>query len=452
MNSQTGDMTQGKISRQIVTFAMPIIMGNIFQQFYNTADAMIVGRMLGNNAFAAVSVANPIMSVVLFFLVGLCMGVSVLLAQYFGAKRYEKLKVQLSTALISGVIFTLVVSAICFIFSKRLLIATNTPPEILEAANQYLQIVFAGLIFSFLYNFYASALRALGDSQAAFIYLVISSLLNIVLDILFIRFTPFGVAGAACATVLSQGVSSFLCIVYIYRKVDLLALKKGELIFEKSILKNTIAFSWAAALQQTFLYLGRMLIQGTINAHGTNMISGYNSALRLEAFLMAVAEGTAAALATFAGQNLGAGTIKRLRDGFRNTIAINLVFWAASSVLFIFFAEELVGMYIQGGNSEVIHIGSSYLHIMTPFYIMLCITSPLQAFFRGVGKIKITMIATFTQIVVRVVLSLILVPPFEVVGVCASVIAGWFFMLFFDLYQYRKYGDELKKMGAKPAI
>lgn len=435
----TGNMTEGNIPKQIITFAMPIIMGNLFQQMYNTADAMIVGRMLGNNAFAAVSVANPIMSVVLFFLVGLCMGVSVLLAQLYGGKKEKNFKIQLSTALISGTIFTVFISLICFFFSKNMLIAANTPIEIFKDANQYLKVIFAGLIFSFLYNFYASALRAIGDSRTAFFYLVISSLLNVILDIVFIRYTPFGVMGAAFATVISQAISSFLCIFYIYRRIHILALKPREFFFDKTILKDTIAFSWAAALQQTFLYLGRMLIQGTINVKGTEMITGYNAAIRLEAFFMAVIDGTAAAIATFGGQNIGAGSTERLEAGLKKTIQINLFFSILGGSLFFLFSRQLVGLYVKGGNDSIIQIGSRYLCIMAFFYSLCSVMSALQGFFRGIGKIKVTMIATCSQIVIRVVLSVLLIPQYDIFGVCVSVIVGWFVLLFYDLWQYRKY-------------
>lgn len=443
-NSVSGDMTEGNISKQIITFAAPIVLGNIFQQLYNTTDALIVGHMLGNNAFAAVSVANPIMSVVLFFLVGLCMGVSVLLAQYFGARKMDRFKIQLSTALISGVVFTISISAICFFLSKRMLIVSNTPSEILKDADAYLKIIFAGLIFSFLYNFYASALRAIGDSRTAFFYLVISSIINVFLDIVLIRFTPLGVSGAAIATVLSQAVSSLLCILYIYKKIDVLALKKSEFLFEKTILKATIAFSWAAALQQTFLYLGRLLIQGTVNAQGTDMITGYNAAIRLEAFFLAVTDGTAAALATFAGQNVGAGTTDRLRLGLRRTLQINLIISLVSAIFFFFFSKNLVSIYVSENNLAMLQIGSDYIKIMSFFYVVCAVIAAFQGFFRGIGKIKVTMFATFSQIIIRVALSILLVPMFGVVGVCTAVIVGWLVMFFYDMWQYRIFLKELK--------
>lgn len=439
-----GDMTRGNITSHIVTFAIPIIIGNIFQQLYNTMDAMIVGRMLGGDAFASVSVANPIMSVVLFFLVGLCMGVSVLISQKFGAKRYDEVKNQLSTALIAGVIFTLCAAAVCVFFSGAMLTMANTPPEIFDETNKYLRIIFIGLIFSFLYNYYASALRAIGISRAVLVFLVISFGVNIVLDIVFIRYSPLGVSGAAAATVIAQGLSALLCIAYVYRCVPMLALKRGEFTFHRDILLTTVAFSWAAALQQTVLYLGRLMIQGTVNSYGMGMINGYNAAIRLEAFVMAVIDGTAAAVAAYAGQNLGAEKYGRLKKGLWRTVVLNWSFCIVCTAAFLIMPDQLVGMYLKNADAEVIHIGTTYIRTMAVFYMLCCVMSAMQGFFRGAGKLKVTMVATFSQIVVRVAFTVILMPYLGVTGICISVILGWIMIFLYDGLQYVKFFKQLR--------
>lgn len=419
------NMTEGGISGQIVGFAVPIILGNIFQQLYNTVDAVIVGRLLGKEAFAAVSVANPIMSVVLFFLVGLTMGVGVLLAQKFGAGEREAFRIQFSTGLIGGVVFTLLMAVICIPLSGMMLRAAQTPAEIFDVTKQYLQVIFAGMIFSFLYNYYASALRSIGDSRTAFLYLVISSAVNVVLDIVFVTKTPFGVLGAAFATVLAQAFSFVLCICYVRKKIPMLVLGKGRWIFEKKILKDTVIFSWAAALQQTVLYFGRLLIQGTVNAHGTDMITGYNAAIRIESFTMAFIDGTAAALATFAGQNVGAGKWKRLKQGLYRTLFMNGLYVLVSGIVMVVCASQLISVFVDSSNTEVLRVGTTYLKVMAANYLFCGILSATQGFFRGVGMVKVTMIATMVQMVVRCSLALLLVPGMEIMGVCVSVIMGW---------------------------
>lgn len=419
------NMTEGGISGQIVGFAVPIILGNIFQQLYNTVDAVIVGRLLGKEACAAVSVANPIMSVVLFFLVGLTMGVGVLLAQKFGAGEREAFRIQFSTGLIGGVVFTLLMAVICIPLSGMMLRAAQTPAEIFDVTKQYLQVIFAGMIFSFLYNYYASALRSIGDSRTAFLYLVISSAVNVVLDIVFVTKTPFGVLGAAFATVLAQAFSFVLCICYVRKKIPMLVLGKGRWIFEKKILKDTVIFSWAAALQQTVLYFGRLLIQGTVNAHGTDMITGYNAAIRIESFTMAFIDGTAAALATFAGQNVGAGKWKRLKQGLYRALFMNGLYVLVSGIVMVVCASQLISVFVDSSNTEVLRVGTTYLKVMAANYLFCGILSATQGFFRGVGMVKVTMIATMVQMVVRCSLALLLVPGMEIMGVCVSVIMGW---------------------------
>lgn len=433
------NMTSGNITRQIFLFSLPIVMGNIFQQLYNTADAIIVGQMIGKDAFAAVSVANPIMSVVLFFLVGLSMGVGILLAQKYGARDLATFKRQYSTALIAGILFTIVSGFFCILCSRWMLKAANTPTEIMDITDHYLKIIFVGMFFSFLYNYFASALRAIGDSRASFLFLVISSLVNILLDVIFITQTSLGVIGAAIATVLSQALSAALCIIYIYRTCPLMALRFHEFVFVPGELKSILIFSWASALQQTFLYLGRLLVQGTINAHGTDMITGYNAAIRLESFIMAFIDGTGNAIGSFAGQNKGANKPDRLKTGLFKTFQLNFIWVIFCGILMVRIPHLLIGLFVDSSNTAAIELGITYIQIMPVFYLLCATMSAIQGFFRGVGKNKITMIATGMQITVRCILALLFVPRYGIYGVCLSVIIGWILMLLYDGILCMKY-------------
>lgn len=433
------NMTSGNITRQIFLFSLPIVMGNIFQQLYNTADAIIVGQMIGKDAFAAVSVANPIMSVVLFFLVGLSMGVGILLAQKYGARDLATFKRQYSTALIAGILFTIVSGFFCILCSRWMLKAANTPTEIMDITDHYLKIIFVGMFFSFLYNYFASALRAIGDSRASFLFLVISSLVNILLDVIFITQTSLGVIGAAIATVLSQALSAALCIIYIYRACPLMALRFHEFVFVPGELKSILIFSWASALQQTFLYLGRLLVQGTINAHGTDMITGYNAAIRLESFIMTFIDGTGNAIGSFAGQNKGANKPDRLKTGLFKTFQLNFIWVIFCGILMVRIPHLLIGLFVDSSNTAAIELGITYIQIMPVFYLLCATMSAIQGFFRGVGKNKITMIATGMQITVRCILALLFVPRYGIYGVCLSVIIGWILMLLYDGILCMKY-------------
>lgn len=436
------NMTEGDITRKILIFSLPIVMGNIVQQLYNTADAMIVSKMISNNAFAAVSVANPIMLVVLFFLVGMALGMNPLLAREYGSGNEKSFRTYYSTALIAGVGFTIAVSIFCIAISGKLLQMANTPAEIFDDTHRYLTIVFGGLIFSFLYNYFANVLRAMGDSRAAFLFLLMSSILNVFLDILFIKYTTLGVAGAAIATVISQAASCSVSIVYAIRRYQLVRMKLREFVFDTSILTQIIAYSYGAALQQTVLYLGRLIVQGTINAQGIDMITGYNAAFRLESFVVTFMEGVINGLSTFVGQNLGARKMDRMKKGFRSSVIMTFVYIAAAVILIYAFTEPLVGLYVSSEHTESIALGCRYLRAVAPGYFLCNFTANTQGYFRGIGKNALTMRATTLQMLVRCPLTIILVPRIGIIGIAIACTSGWTVMIMHNLFFLRKYYSE----------
>lgn len=435
----TGDMSKGSPSKILITFSLPIVLGNIFQQLYNTTDAIIVGRFIGKNALAAVGVANPIMSIAIFFIFGICMGASVLMSGLFGAERYSELKKEVSTSLIAGIIFTLGMSIVCILLSRWALRLIGTPNDILNDADTFLKIIFGGLIFSFLYNFYSSALRAIGDSKTPLIFLVISCVLNGILCVVFITIFKWGVAGSAVATVISQGISSLLCILYVYIKIPLIRLKPNELFLDKHLLKQTIQYSWVSALQQTFLYIGRLLVQGVVNPFGTNAIAAYNSVTRVDAFVLSPGDGFAASISTYSAQNKGAGRKDRIIEGYKKGNIIITIYSAATALIVFIGAEVVMKLFVSGSEKEVISIGVEYLKIMSIFYVLSGFCNIFQGLFRGVGKLRITLIATTMQITIRVVLSYILAPHLGIVSVCYAVAVGWIFMIIYEGLACKKY-------------
>lgn len=435
----TGDMSKGSPSKILITFSLPIVLGNIFQQLYNTTDAIIVGRFIGKNALAAVGVANPIMSIAIFFIFGICMGASVLMSGLFGAERYSELKKEVSTSLIAGIIFTLGMSIVCILLSRWALRLIGTPNDILNDADTFLKIIFGGLIFSFLYNFYSSALRAIGDSKTPLIFLVISCVLNGILCVVFITIFKWGVAGSAVATVISQGISSLLCILYVYIRIPLIRLKPNELFLDKHLLKQTIQYSWVSALQQTFLYIGRLLVQGVVNPFGTNAIAAYNSVTRVDAFVLSPGDGFAASISTYSAQNKGAGRKDRIIEGYKKGNIIITIYSAATALIVFIGAEVVMKLFVSGSEKEVISIGVEYLKIMSIFYVLSGFCNIFQGLFRGVGKLRITLIATTMQITIRVVLSYILAPHLGIVSVCYAVAVGWIFMIIYEGLACKKY-------------
>lgn len=442
-----GDMTEGNPAKILITFAIPMVLGNIFQQLYNTTDAIIVGRFIGKNALAAVGVANPIMSIAIFFIFGICIGTSVLMAQLFGGGKYEELKKEVSTALIAGIIFTIVISIICIFISRWVLIITGTPEEILDDADIFLKIIFGGLIFSFLYNFYSSVLRAIGDSKTPLMFLLISCVLNGILCVVFVVVFKLGVAGSAIATVIAQGVSSALCIAYVYIKIPLIRLKPNELVIDKPLLKETIQYSWVTALQQTCLYIGKLLVQGVVNPFGTNAIAAYNSVTRVDAFMLSPADAFAASVATYSAQNMGGGKWHRIVEGYKKSNIIMTMYSVVTSLVVFLGAQGIMNLFVPGSETEVISIGVSYLKLMSIFYVLSGFCNIFQGLFRGVGKLSITLNATVMQIFVRVALSYILAPYVGILSVCYAIAAGWVLMIIYEGWQCRKYFSESEKLN-----
>ncbi len=439
------DMKHGNPTPVILSFAVPVILGNVFQQLYNTVDSVIVGRFQGETALAAIGVANPIMSIAIFILFGICVGVSVLLAQLYGAEKYTEFQEEVSTALIFGIIFSLILSVGFFFASKPILILTKTPAEIIEPASKYLKIISIGLIFTFFYNFYSSALRSIGNSKTPFWFLVISSVVNVLLDLLFVVGLDMGVTGAAIATVLAQGLSSVLCVFYVYKGGSLLSLKWENLIFKRSLLGRTMEYSWTTAMQQTFLYVGRLLIQSVINGFGTSSIAAFNSSIRIEALAYTPMDGLSNSSSTFYAQNAGANLPARIRKGLFSCFIMAILYSFFIGTVLYFIPHHIMGLFVEHTEVNVIKIGALYLRKMSFFYIIGGCMYILQGFFRGIGKLKISFFATSSQIIIRVVLAHLLAPSLEIVGVCYATIIGWIWMFSFEGILTLLYFKKLKK-------
>jgi putative MATE family efflux protein len=445
------DMTKGNSSKILITFSIPMVFGNILQQLYNTTDAIIVGKFIGKNALAAVGVANPIMSIAIFFIFGICIGTSVLISQLFGAGKFDVLKKEISTALIVGTIFTLGISLVCILLSRSVLILIGTPADILNDADVFLKIIFAGLIFSFLYNFYSSALGAIGDSRTPLLFLFISCVLNGVLCVIFVVYFKLGVAGSAIATVIAQGVSSILCITYVYIKIPIIRLKPNELVIDKTLLTKTIQYSWVTALQQTCLYIGRLLVQGVVNPFGTNAIAAFNSVTRVDSVILAPGDSFASSMAIYSAQNRGAGKQNRIVEGYKNANIIMTVYSVITALIVFLGAETIMNFFVYSTEREVILIGIKYLRFMSVFYILSGFCNILQGLFRGVGKLRITLIATVMQISIRVALSYILAPYFGVLAVGYAVAVGWIIMLIYEGLVCKRFFSESKELGQESA-
>lgn len=426
-------MLSGGVFRPVFLFALPIMVGNFFLQLYITVDAVIVGRFLGSHSLAAVSVATPILFIVVFFLAGGCTGVSVLIAQIYGSGDTKKLKKTMSTALIFGALFTLELTALCLCGARGVLAWTKAPAELRDETMAYLNIVFAGLIFSFLYNYYASALRGIGNSKIPFVFQAAASALHIAMNLLFVGALGLGVRGSALATVLSQMFSSGACIYYVYRYEPLLALRRGDCAVDRAALGQTIGYSWASALQSIIVYVGRFLTQGCVNPMGADVVAGYNAATRIEAIVVMPYEGISTAESTFIAQNLGAGHAERVRAGVRASFVMNLAYVSVACTLVFRNAAAIMGIFVpDGSNSVIIEAGSLYLRPQSVYLALSAVDVVMQSFLRGLGEFRVVMVVSLLQIVLRVILSFWLVPSLGIPAIAHATAAGWV-MIFFAL-------------------
>lgn len=438
----TKDLTTGKIMPILVNFTVPLVLGNLFQLTYNAVDSIIVGHFVGKEALAAVGICNPVSTLMILFLNGLCMGASILMGIQYGAKDYETLHRQISTTLLSGAVFSFFLTLVCVIFAVPILLLLQVDPFIMDMTVQYLRIIFLGLMFTFLYNFFSSTLRALGDSASPLYFLIISAILNIFGDLFFVIVLKAGSNGCAISTVLSEALCCLFCIIYIQKKVPILRLGKKWLVFDAGLLKKTIAYGWASAMQQATVQMGKIAIQALVNTMGVSVAAAFAVVNRIDDFAITPEQNIAHAMTALMAQNKGAGKNDRMREGFRCGMILELVYGAAVMLICLGFARPLMSLFVK--DEEVIGHGVVYLHLIAVMYILPAVTNALQGFFRGIGDLKVTLMSSFTNMAVRVIAAapMVLLWNFGIEALPYSYLAGWIAMLLVEtplmLRIYRK--------------
>ncbi len=440
-------MTEGNVTKNIFFFTIPIFLGNIFQQMYNTADAVIVGRFSGKEALAAVGTAGPIMNILIFFVVGFSLGSAILMAEFYGAEDIEKLKKEIATTIKAGAVFIFLLSAVALFSVKYILILMNTPIEIMEMAEGYLRIIIIGLIFSFLYNILSAEMRAVGDSKTPLGILVIAVVLNIGLDIYFIKNLGMGVKGVAYATVISQIVAVVISLLNIYFRMPVLRLTLKEFVIDLTLLKKTMSYSLSYAVQQTIIFTGAVFVQGAVNPLGIDSIAAFNSGSRIDGFILTPGDSMGAALTTFISQNRGAGKDERIFKGFKSALTMSLLYCVATAILIFIFSDSIMKIFIESSEIEAIFLGRTYLKTIAFFYILTALCNTLQGFFRGFGRMDVTLIATFIQIPIRVVLSYMLTKYMGISGVAVGMGIGWIFMASYEGYLYMRYRNRRRELN-----
>ena len=439
----TKDMTTGKIMPLLVKFTIPLVLGNLFQLTYNAVDSIIVGHFVGKEALAAVGICNPISTLMILFLNGLCMGAGILMGMQYGAREYDTLHRQISTTMLSGVIFSVFLTLICVIFAVPILHLMQVDPSIMVMTTQYLRIIFVGLVFTFLYNFFSSTLRALGDSNSPLYFLIISAILNIFGDLFFVVVLHAGSNGCAVSTVISEVLCCLFCIIYIQKKVPILRLGKKWMVFDSSLLKKTIAYGWASAMQQATVQLGKLGIQAIVNSMGVAIAAAFAVVNRIDDFAYTPEQNIGHAMTALMAQSKGAGKKSRLKEAFRCGMRIEMVYGVIIFIICFVFANPLMRLFTS--DTDVCRHGVTYLRLISIMYLLPAATNGIQGYFRGIGDLKITLISSFVNMGVRVIAAVILVFVFslQIEALPYSYLAGWIGMLIAELplliRSYRNY-------------
>ena len=431
------DMTQGSITRQLISYSVPLILGNLFQLTYNAVDSIIAGRFIGKEALAAEGMASPVMNLVILGISGICMGAGVLMSEFFGAKHLEKLKREMSTAVLFGLYFSLAVTGMGIIFTPALLRLLHVPEELMKMTAVYLRIIFIGAPFTYFYNALSSALKSVGDSKTPLKFLMFSSVLNGVLDLIFIGGLGFGIVCSAVTTVAAEAVSAGLSVWYVYQKIPLLRLERGEFVIDRGLLKTTLQYGSVTALQQSCQPIGKVLIQGAVNTLGVDVIAAYNAVTRIDDFACLPEQSISHGITTFVAQNRGAQKPERMKKGFGRGLLLEFGYWIGICAVVLLIRNTVLKLFVTGESAEAIAvIGGQYLAIMAFFYIFPAFTNGFQGFYRGMGMMKMTLLGTFIQTSLRVIFTWLLTPSMGISGVAFACAAGWSVMLLVEIPYY----------------
>jgi putative MATE family efflux protein len=419
------DLTQGSEAKVIVNFAVPMLIGNVFQQLYTMVDSVIVGRGVGKEALAAVGASFPIIFLMISLVMGITMGASIILSQYFGARDFARLKKTIDTTLIFLFFASLVVTVVGLLSAGAILRAVRTPEEVFPLARQYLQAMFAGMIFLFGYNTVSAILRGLGDSTNPLYFLIIATVVNIVLDLLFVLVFRWGVAGAAWATVIAQGVSFVIGIIYMQRsRHEHLHLSLKTLRFDRDIFRTVLRIGLPSGIQQSLVSLGFVALTRIVNPFGTDAVAGYTAASRLDSFAAMPAMNLSMAVSTFVGQNLGAGKPERVRKGYLSTLAISAGISTFMTLMMILFKRQLIGLF--AADPAVVEIGADYLVIVSSFYLLFSSMFITGGVLRGAGDTIAQMFITIVALwIVRIPASAFLSSLLGSRGIWWGIPAGW---------------------------
>lgn len=423
------NLTEGNPLKIILKFGIPLFIGRIFQLFYSLADTRIVGSILGETALAAVGATSPLNDLLLGLLTGVTEGFGIVIATYFGAQSEKEMKKAMGSSILFGVISTIIVSGLSLLFLSPILNFLNITDELLPFAESYIRIILIGLIASTFYNIFAAILRAIGDSFTPLIFLIISTILNIILDYAFILYFEMGVAGAAFATIISQAISAMLCFIYMQRKYPQLKLSNDNFVPNSFISKSLISTGSSMAFMSAFVQFGTFTLQTSINTFGTNTIVAHTAARKWTSILMMPWAALGSALATFCGQNWGAKKYSRIKKGLRDTIFLCWA-WCILVIVLTFTLSPFLVQLITGTNEpEILDTASLYLKVNTIFYFIVVVICLSRSAMQGFGINKIPVFSSSLELITKVIVAFALAPAIGYWGIIISEPIAWAIMV-----------------------
>ncbi|CDB74029.1 MULTISPECIES: MATE family efflux transporter [Clostridia] len=445
----TNDMTTGNPVKLILLFSIPLLIGNIFQQFYSMVDTIIVGRFIGVEALAAVGTTSSMVFLVNGFVMGLTSGFAVLISQKYGAKDEVGVKEAVASSIILSIIATILVTFISVLSAKPLLTLMNTPSNIMKDASTYIIILYAGNIAIIFYNMMAAILRALGDSKTPLYFLIVSSVLNIILDLVLIINFKMGVAGAAYATVISQGVSAILCVIYTYKRYKILRLKKDDFKVKKKYYRKHLKVGIPMALQFSITSIGIMTVQSAINIFGSTVIASYAASSKVLQLVMQPATTLGVTMATYCGQNIGAKRYDRIKEGVKKCVQISIITSVISAIILIFLGKYFVMMFVSNPDAEILSYAQQVLNISAIFFIPLGLIFVYRNALQGIGDSFIPMMAGVYELVARAIVAFTLPKVLEFMGICLADPVAWFAAVIPLAYTYYKREKSFKHESEK---
>lgn len=440
--ANTNDMTVGSPTRDILRFAIPLILGYILQQMYQIIDAVIVGRWIGVGALAAVGASSSVMFLIMGFCNGSCAGFSIPIAQAFGAKDFAKMRCYVGNAIRLGIVFAVVITLMSCALCTRILYLVNTPDDIFQDAWIFLFLQFAAIPFTMAYNLLAGFIRALGNSRQPFYFLIFSAIINILLDIVFILIMGMGVEGAGIATLLSQAFSSMMCLWYIRRHLTILIPQGEERHFNNKRIAILLNNGVPMGLQFSITGIGIIMLQSANNALGTLYVASFTAAMRIKYLFICVFDNIGVAMATYCGQNIGAEKTERIQLGIRSALMITAVYFVLTVIVIYPFADQMMALFVNSGEQDVIKNAAYYMRISNYFYPALGLLTIFRYSIQGLGYSMLSMLSGVMEMIARCGVSIWLVPELAFTGVCFADPTAWMaadlFLIPAYFYLYKK--------------